>query len=70
MYGHGNNDDPECTKSCTGFIIIFADCPVLWINDNLQIANRNSPFYNVSRENLLLLIVVEICFILLILFNI
>ena len=31
MYGHKNTDDLVCTKSCTVFIITFADCPVLWI---------------------------------------
>jgi hypothetical protein len=28
MYGHENHTDPACAKSCTGFIITFADCPV------------------------------------------
>ena len=27
-----NPDDLACAKSCTGFIITFADCPVLWIS--------------------------------------
>ncbi len=28
MYGHEEHTDPSCTKSRTGFIITFADCPV------------------------------------------
>ena len=28
IYGHKNPDDPECAKSCTGFVITFADYPV------------------------------------------
>ncbi len=28
-YGHENHTDPACAKSCTGFIITFADCPVI-----------------------------------------
>ena len=31
IYGHKNPDDPVCTKSCTGFIIMFYGCPVLCI---------------------------------------
>ena len=27
IYGHKNPDDPACAKSCTGFVIMFADCP-------------------------------------------
>jgi hypothetical protein len=30
MYGHEDHTDPACTKSRTGFIITFAECPVLW----------------------------------------
>ena len=30
MYGHEEHTDPACAKSWTGFIIIFADCPVFW----------------------------------------
>ena len=32
MYGHKRSDDPACAKSRTGFVINFADCPVLWIS--------------------------------------
>ncbi len=30
MYGHEEHTDPACSKSWTGFIITFADCPVFW----------------------------------------
>jgi hypothetical protein len=30
MYGHEEHTDPACTKSWTGFIITFGDCPVFW----------------------------------------
>ena len=30
MYGHEKHTDPACTKSQTGYIITFADCPVFW----------------------------------------
>jgi hypothetical protein len=30
MYGHEDHTDPTCAKSWTGFIITFAECPVLW----------------------------------------
>ena len=30
MYGHEEHTDPACAKSRTGFIITFAECPVLW----------------------------------------
>jgi hypothetical protein len=32
IYGHKRSDDPACAKSRTGFVINFADCPVLWIS--------------------------------------
>ena len=32
MHGLENPDDPACTKSCTGFIMKFSDCPVLCIS--------------------------------------
>jgi hypothetical protein len=28
MYGHEEHIDPDFAKSSTGFIIIFAECPV------------------------------------------
>jgi hypothetical protein len=30
MYGHEKPVDPSCVKSCTGFVIKFADVPILW----------------------------------------
>jgi len=30
MFGHEDHTDPAYTKSRTGFIITFADCPVFW----------------------------------------
>ncbi len=30
IYGHEQHTDPACTKSWTGCIITFADCPILW----------------------------------------
>jgi hypothetical protein len=30
MCGHKKPVDPSCVKSCTGFVITFADGPILW----------------------------------------
>ncbi len=30
LYGHERGDDPACVKSRTGFIILAANCPILW----------------------------------------
>jgi hypothetical protein len=30
MYSHEDHADPACAKSCTGFPITFAECPVIW----------------------------------------
>jgi hypothetical protein len=30
MYGHKKPVDPSCVKSYTGFVITFADVPILW----------------------------------------
>jgi hypothetical protein len=35
MYGHEEHTDPACAKSCTRFIITFAECPVLWQSKKL-----------------------------------
>ena len=32
MYGHKKHYYPACAKIYTGFIIMFADCPILWIS--------------------------------------
>ena len=32
MQGGKSHDDTAYAKSCTGFIITFPDCPVLWIS--------------------------------------
>ena len=32
MYGHYKPTYPECVKSCTRFILMFEDCPVLWLS--------------------------------------
>ena len=31
MYGHDKPTDLACVNSCTGYVIIFLYCPVLWI---------------------------------------
>jgi hypothetical protein len=30
MYGYEHHDDPSCVKSWTGYVINFANCPVMW----------------------------------------
>ena len=30
MYGHAKPTDPACTRSCSGFVIVFDEVPVLW----------------------------------------
>ena len=32
MFGHEKPTDPACVKSRTGFVIMFDDCPVLWVS--------------------------------------
>ena len=32
MYGHKRHNDPTCANIRTGFIIVYSDCPVLWIS--------------------------------------
>lgn len=31
-WGVDNNANPDCVKSCTGYIIEITDCPVLWVS--------------------------------------
>ena len=30
LWGHSDSLDPTCVRSQTGFVINFANCPVLW----------------------------------------
>ncbi len=30
MYGHEAMDDPVCVKSRTGYVIMVANCPIMW----------------------------------------
>ena len=58
MNGHKRHDDTECAKSRTGFIIMFADFPVLWIS-KLQ---NETTLYKTKIEIFIWIIVVESCF--------
>jgi hypothetical protein len=42
MYGHKNPVDPPCVKSRTGFVITFANVPILW-KSQLQMETALSP---------------------------
>ena len=30
LYGHEDEQDPHCVKSCSGFVIYVGGCPILW----------------------------------------
>ncbi len=30
IYGHEAMDDPVCVKSRTGYVIMVANCPIMW----------------------------------------
>ena len=32
LWGHEDPQDPICTRSRTGFVVTFADCPLLWVS--------------------------------------
>jgi hypothetical protein len=32
LWGYEDKQDPSCVKSCTGYVIFVADCPVLWVS--------------------------------------
>jgi hypothetical protein len=40
MYSHEDHRDPASAKSCTGFIITFAECPVFW---QLKLQTETAP---------------------------
>ena len=31
LWGHENPQDPICDRSRTGFVVTFANCPLLWV---------------------------------------
>ena len=32
LWGHENTQDPICDRSITGFVVTFANCPLLWVS--------------------------------------
>ena len=32
LWGHENPQDPICARSRTGFVVTFANCPLLWVS--------------------------------------
>ena len=32
LWGHDNTKDDICDKSRTGFVVIFYNCPLLWVS--------------------------------------
>jgi hypothetical protein len=32
LWGYEDKQDQSCVKSCTGYVIFIADCPVLWVS--------------------------------------
>ena len=32
LWGHGDPQDPICERSRTGFVVTFANCPLLWVS--------------------------------------
>ena len=32
LYGYEDSDDPLCARSRTGYVITFANCPILWVS--------------------------------------
>ena len=40
-YGHERSNDPTCVKSRSGYVIMFANCPLLW-RSTLQIGTATS----------------------------
>jgi hypothetical protein len=54
MYGHENHSDPACAKSCTGFIITFADCPVYWqtkLQTETALSTMEATLYQPAAES-------------------
>ena len=32
LWGHEDPQDPICARSRTGFVVTFANCPILWVS--------------------------------------
>ena len=32
LWGHADPQDPICARSRTGFVVFFANCPILWVS--------------------------------------
>ena len=46
IHGHKRHNDPACDNICTGFIIMFSYCPVLWIS----ISQTETALYTMEAE--------------------
>ena len=45
LWGHEDPQDPICARSRTGFVVTFANCPLLWVS-KIQIEIALSTLYS------------------------
>jgi len=53
LYGFEDSQDPISVKSCTGYVILFADCPLLWLSklqSEIALSTLESEFIALSSS--------------------
>ena len=53
LWGHEDPQDPICAKSRTGFVVIFANCPLLWVSKlqtEIALSTLHSEYVSLSHS--------------------
>ena len=53
LWGSENDHDPVCVKSRTGFVIIFTNCPLLWVSklqSQISLSTMESEYIELSHS--------------------
>ena len=52
LWGHEYPQDPICARSRTGFVVTFANCPLLWVSKiqtDIALSNLHSEYVALSH---------------------
>ena len=51
LWGHENTQDPICSRSITGSVVTFSNCPLLWVSKlhtYIALSTLNSEYVELS----------------------
>ena len=53
LWGHEDPQDPICARSRTGFVVTFANCPLLWVSKlqtEIALSTLHSEYVTLSHS--------------------